>query len=557
MTENLQGSGRPSRSKWITTGPLIGVLLLGMGLRLWGLDSKSLWQDEIFTAAIASPENGALEVVTIPLYNTALPAPPLYFLITHFFLFLGDYDFLLRFPALAFGLLGLAATYTLGARLFGEVEGIIGALLLAVAPFHVRYSQDARFYTLLVLLSLLSVYFLYRGLSCGKRKWFVGFVICSVLNLYNHLFAFMVLAAQVVFVAGLWAAQALARLRTSRSSAVEEAGPVPILDRSAALAFLVSLMIMAMAYTPMAPHLLRGLSGAKGVGSTGGEAAFAPSFLMEALDSWGLGSGWRILLLAVPFALGVIASARGQCKQLWLACCWILVPFGALLVVPAGHGFRPRYVLFMLPLYLILAARGLSAASGFVSQRSSVPTPRSRAVVLAVLVGAITLLSVPALRAYYGEDRVDWRSVAALVAARISPGDVIVSPGPFPQIVMPRYEESLEGASFLIGGSEVFLSPDEERQGGVWFVGPAREKMQAIDLELAQAEEFVFKVVFEVDDESSARGRALKIAPVMYDDLWVLYVREGLQPEDVAELYHEDLELMAAWGHIVRHGQPG
>jgi hypothetical protein len=143
------------------------------------------------------------------------------------------------------------------------------------------------------------------------------------------------------------------------------------------------------------------------------------------------------------------------------------------------------------------------------------------------------LLSVPALWAYYGEERVDWRSVAALVAARISPGDVIVSPGPFPQIVMPRYEESLEGASFLIGGSEVFLSPDEERQGGVWFVGPAREKMQAIDLELAQAEEFVFKVVFEVDDESSARGRALKIAPVMYDDLWVLYVREGLQPEDV------------------------
>jgi hypothetical protein len=187
----------------------------------------------------------------------------------------------------------------------------------------------------------------------------------------------------------------------------------------------------------------------------------------------------------------------------------------------------------MLPLYLNLAARGLRAASEFVSQRWSVPRHRPGAAVLAVLVGAITLLSVPALWAYYGEERVDWRSVAALVAARISPGDVIVSPGPFPQIVMPRYEESLEGASFLIGGSEVFLSPDEERQGGVWFVGPAREKMQAIDLELAQAEEFVFKVVFEVDDESSARGRALKIAPVMYDDLWVLYVREGLQPEEV------------------------
>jgi uncharacterized membrane protein len=381
---------------------LIGVLLLGLGLRLWGLDSKSLWEDEIFTAAIASPENGALEVVTIPLYNTALPAPPLYFLITHTFLFLGDNDFLLRFPALAFGLLGLAATYTLGARLFGEVEGIIGALLLAVASFHVRYSQDARFYTLLVLLSLLSAYFLYRGLYSGKRKWFVGFVLCSVLNLYNHLFAFLVLAAEVVFVVGLWAAEALARLRRSRSPAVEEAAPVPILDKSAALAFLVSLMIIALAYAPMVLHLLRGLSGAKGVGSTGGETAVAFSSLLQALDSWGLGSGWRILILAVPFALGAMASARGQCKQLWLACCWILVPFGALLVVPAGHGFRPRYVLFMLALYLILAARGLMAASEFVSQRFSVPRHRPGAALRAVLVGAITLLSVPALWAYYG-----------------------------------------------------------------------------------------------------------------------------------------------------------
>jgi len=47
---------------------------------------------------------------------------------------------------------------------------------------------------------------------------------------------------------------------------------------------------------------------------------------------------------------------------------------------------------------------------------------------------------------------------------------------------------------------------------------------------------YVFKAIFEVDDDSSARGRGLRIAPVMYDDLWVLYAREGLQPGDVSEL---------------------
>ena len=93
---------------------------------------------------------------------------------------------------------------------------------------------------------------------------------------------------------------------------------------------------------------------------------------------------------------------------------------------------------------------------------------------------------------------------------------------------MPRYEESLRQEVFLIGGSEVILGQEAGQASGVWFVGPAREKMRAIDEELADAGVALEKVVFEVEDASVARGRGLKIAPVMYDDLWVIYVRHGL-----------------------------
>ena len=518
-------------SRWSTTGLVIVVLLLGLGLRLWGLDAKSLWQDEIFTAAIASAENSLSEVVSIPLYNTALPAPPLYFLITHFLLYLGDNDFLLRLPALAAGVLGVAATYVLGARLFGKVEGVVGAFLLAISPLHTRYSQDARFYTLLVLLALLSVYFLWRGLRSRERKWFAGFALCSILNLYTHLFALLILGAEVVFVAGVWAGEAVANVRRARSSEGKASGSVQSLDRRVALAFVCSLAIIALAYVPMIPHLLRGLSGGKGLGGAAGELDAAVSVVLPALDSWGLGSGWRILILLIPFVLGVIASARDQREQLWLGICWIVVPFGVVLAVPARHGFRPRYVLFMLPVYLLFAARGLTAVDAWVARRLAAGGRRLSGLALAVLLGAVVAFSIPAVEAYYQEDRADWRAVATLVAGRIAAGDVIVSPGPFPQVVMPRYEEGLADATFLIGGSEVFLSPQEEREGGVWYVGPAREKMRAIDEELTEAVGSFFKTVVEVDDTSAARGRALKLAPVMYDDLWVLYVREDLQPE--------------------------
>jgi len=522
---------------------LIAVLLLAVALRLWGLDARGLWQDEIFTSAIASADNSLSEVVSIPLYNTALPAPPLYFLVTHAFLHLGDDDFLLRFPALVFGALGVAATYALGARLWGKREGLVGALLLAVAPLHLRYSQDARFYTLQVFLSLLSAYFLYRAVLSRDRewKWFVGFVLCTALNLYNHLFAFFVLGAEMTFVAGLWVACTGMGMRDARHSRGEGKRRRVALDRKRVLAFVVSLTIIALAYTPMVPHLWRGLSGSKGLEGIGGGAGLAPSVAIQALDSWGLDSGWRVLVLFVPFAVGTVAAARSERAQLWLACCWILVPLGALTVLPAGHGFRPRYVLFMLPLYLLFAARGLTATVSFVSLWWAGSTRRLEIVGLAILLAGIGAVTFPVVGAYYEEDRANWRAVAALVAGRISPGDVVVSPGPFSQVVMPRYEESLKGATFLIGGSEVFLSTGTVQEGGVWFVGPARDKMGAIENELTEALGFFFNVVFEVNDESAARGRELKIAPVMYDDLWVIYVRQGLNGEGVAGLYEDVL----------------
>jgi tetratricopeptide (TPR) repeat protein len=217
------------------------------------------------------------------------------------------------------------------------------------------------------------------------------------------------------------------------------------------------------------------------------------------------------------------------------------VPFGVLVVLPAGHNFRPRYVLFMLPFYLLFAARGLVAIVSVIRPHWLGGRRTLVTISWAVLLAGMGAVTVPAVQAYYEEDRTNWRAAAALVAAQISPGDVIVSPGPFSQVVMPRYEGGLEQATFLIGGSEVFLSSEGAPEGGVWFVGPAREKMGAIDDELTQALGSFFKVVFEVDDESAARGRALKIAPVMYDDLWVIYVREGLNPEGVAGLYEEVL----------------
>jgi tetratricopeptide (TPR) repeat protein len=157
---------------------------------------------------------------------------------------------------------------------------------------------------------------------------------------------------------------------------------------------------------------------------------------------------------------------------------------------------------------------------------------------------AIAVLSVPAVQAYYAEDRADWRAAAALLATSVAPGDVIVSPAPFAQIALPRYQESLGELNFLIGRSEVFFSPDRDQHEGLWFVDLQGGRMGVIESELAEAVSYYFKVIIEIDSKKIARSSLLRIAPAMYRDVWILYVSEDLGPQEVIQLYEGALEVV-------------
>ena len=64
---------------WIVRGLLVLFLLLGAALRLYQLDDKALWYDELGTALYTAPGKSPLEVVRGPLEVPVIPAPPLYY----------------------------------------------------------------------------------------------------------------------------------------------------------------------------------------------------------------------------------------------------------------------------------------------------------------------------------------------------------------------------------------------------------------------------------------------------------------------------------------------
>ena len=83
--------------------------------------------------------------------------PPLYYILLHFWMKLGDNAVTARSLSALTGALTIPAIYWLGRRLAGRDVGLLAALLLALSPFHVRFAQETRMYTLLTLNATLAL----------------------------------------------------------------------------------------------------------------------------------------------------------------------------------------------------------------------------------------------------------------------------------------------------------------------------------------------------------------------------------------------------------------
>ena len=173
---------------------MICVLIAAGCVRFWNLGSKSLWTDEAVSAILAtSSVSDFWQIITrhepnMTFYYAALRA--------EVFLF-GDTEAALRSLSVAAGILSVLALYRLGKQLFDERTGRIVALLVALSPLHISYSQEARSYSFLILFSILATSQLIDGLDSGRFYPWCGYVAASTLGMYSHVLFALVLASHV------------------------------------------------------------------------------------------------------------------------------------------------------------------------------------------------------------------------------------------------------------------------------------------------------------------------------------------------------------------------
>ena len=189
-------SGRERRTLARGAWPLVGLIAVAAAFRFTALDLQRFWLDESVTAGLLRLDFGDL-LATIPLREST---PPLYYALAWVWAkAFGTGELGLRSLSAVAGTVTVPVVY-LAAREFGSRRAaVIAAGLTAVSPALVWYSQEARAYSLAVLLSALTLVWFGRALKEARPVTLALWAATSVLALATHYFSgFLILAEAAV-----------------------------------------------------------------------------------------------------------------------------------------------------------------------------------------------------------------------------------------------------------------------------------------------------------------------------------------------------------------------
>jgi len=171
------------------------VIILALSLRLWGIGSESYWLDEV--NSVRRAEQPFLESMNLVISDVHLPFYTV--LLNPWVHLFGNSEIAARSLSLVFGVISVYVIFLLGKKLFNEKTGIYSSILLAVSSIAIYYSQEARNYTLYLLLTMLSFYFYLNLLEENSWKNKILYFIPSLLMIYTHLFSLLALFVQNIY----------------------------------------------------------------------------------------------------------------------------------------------------------------------------------------------------------------------------------------------------------------------------------------------------------------------------------------------------------------------
>ncbi len=205
------------------------ILLAGLILRFYRLDNHSIFFDEkstmVVSQGIVLEGANQKDVFSKPTFTPAefwshktfddyceamtrsdIGNSPFYYFLLHLWMdVFGLSDFSARSLSVFFSVLTILFTYLFASRFFSVGVALLAAAIVAIEPFFIAYSHQARNYSLTFFLTLLSTWFFLRLIeNVNKNRksagLYLGYIIVSGLCLLSHFLTVSVFLAHGIYV---------------------------------------------------------------------------------------------------------------------------------------------------------------------------------------------------------------------------------------------------------------------------------------------------------------------------------------------------------------------
>ncbi len=431
------------------------ILLAGAMLRLVRLGTASLFFDELYN--IRTDELPLRELLD---EAVAAGHPPLYYLISRIWYLFGTGELWARGFSVVAGMVTLILVYLVGRELFSMRVALLGTALTAFSPPLVWFSRAVIYYSWVIPITMLSLYFLVRCARRGGTWNWLGYTIATAAAFLIYFYAAALLLAQGVV---YWLLRDRGK-SGARSWLVSQAVLIPVMIGS----YLYSQSAISVGSTEInIPSLgtinvfLKGIAAAPAVliggegvdGTIGGRLSLSVMFLIA------------ILVLVLALAVLAIGRLRRLYSRSTLAIAlfsFIIVACPLALQYMIKGDMLGRYYVWAVPSLMLLVASILAAA------------PRRLFLVSAasVLIGLFALT----LTVYGDKADSDWRQIVSTISTNRLPGDQLLCFHLHSCLVAYEYYEPEAipiSGGFLSGRhDEVFFLPEgEDWQGyssGYW-----------------------------------------------------------------------------------------
>lgn len=387
-------------SRQVEVGLLAGIILVAAALRFYKLGDWSFWIDEIYTLGRAQAHYSTLESTlrNIPPNTNWVPVSVL--LTSAAVKALGISTWSARLASVFIGLVTIPTLYWLVKRLVNEQVAVVSALLLAISPWHLTWSQNARFYTAILLFSFLAITAIYIGLEQNRRGFLLAGLVFFYLAASERIFALFLVPVIACYLLSLWLLPFERPTGFTRSNLV-----------------ILSIPLI------------------------GGLVVEGVSLLTSGTSRFFADFGWFLqyrnyrpirLLVEIIFSLGpvlVVTALLGsyylvrQRSRIGLLFTVVaVIPMALLLPLSLIMFTQDRYVFFTLPAWVVLAA--VTVRQVWIRLRGEYVLIAG-ALLLALLADAVETNAL--YFRSYGGNRLDWQAAFTLVRDSASEEDAVVA----------------------------------------------------------------------------------------------------------------------------------